>query len=189
MVRGHSELLMPMVEAVMHESGLGYSDLDKIAVTVGPGAFTGLRIGLSTAKAMAMALQVPAVGLTTLDILARQFREQQPSACAVLIETKRDDYYVGVYNAQGMAVREPAAMSGAATAELLKEYPDIVLTGDAVERFSSAHAGHAAVPALLPDAKLMCVMADVGLGGEPEPLYLRGADVTMPKQPPRTLID
>ena len=67
MLRGQSEALMPMVGAVLAEAGCGFKDLDAIAVTVGPGAFTGLRIGLAAARGMALAAELPLIGVTTLE--------------------------------------------------------------------------------------------------------------------------
>ena len=66
MKRGHAEALMPLIARVMKESGIGFAVLDRIAVTTGPGSFTGLRVGLSAARGIALAAGKPAVGLTTL---------------------------------------------------------------------------------------------------------------------------
>ena len=70
MRRGHAETLMPMVRAVMDEAGLAFSDLDAIAVTTGPGAFTGIRIGLAAARGFALAANLPLIGVTTLEAVA-----------------------------------------------------------------------------------------------------------------------
>jgi len=70
--RGHAERLLPMVEDLLAEASLVYSDISRIAVTVGPGTFTGLRIGLSVARGLALSLNVPCVGLTSLMTLAAQ---------------------------------------------------------------------------------------------------------------------
>ncbi|HWX83558.1 MAG TPA: tRNA (adenosine(37)-N6)-threonylcarbamoyltransferase complex dimerization subunit type 1 TsaB, partial [Xanthobacteraceae bacterium] len=70
MKRGHAEALMPMIARVMEQSGLSFSALDRIAVTTGPGSFTGLRVGLSAARGIALAAGRPAVGVTTLTAYA-----------------------------------------------------------------------------------------------------------------------
>ena len=70
MKRGHAEALMPLIARVMRESGIGFAALDRIAVTTGPGSFTGLRVGLSAARGIALAAGRPAVGLTTLTAYA-----------------------------------------------------------------------------------------------------------------------
>src|SRR5262245_11974967 len=66
MQRGHAEALMPLLGRVMKESGIGFAGLDRIAVTTGPGSFTGLRVGLSAARGIALAAEKPVVGVTTL---------------------------------------------------------------------------------------------------------------------------
>jgi tRNA threonylcarbamoyladenosine biosynthesis protein TsaB len=70
MLRGHAEALMPLIARVMDEAAVEFSELDRIAVTVGPGSFTGLRVGISAARGIALAAGKPAIGLTTLAGLA-----------------------------------------------------------------------------------------------------------------------
>ena len=70
MKRGHAEALMPLIAAVMKEAGLPFAALDRVAVTTGPGSFTGLRVGLSAARGIALAANRPVVGLTTLSAYA-----------------------------------------------------------------------------------------------------------------------
>lgn len=69
----HSEQLVPHIELLMQQSGVAKSDIEGIAVSIGPGSFTGLRIGLGTAKALAYAWQVPLLGVMTMDVLAHNF--------------------------------------------------------------------------------------------------------------------
>src|SRR5690606_23035390 len=66
LVRGHAEALMPLIRRIMHQAGLAFAELDRIAVTVGPGSFTVLRVGISAARGIALAAGKPAVGLSTL---------------------------------------------------------------------------------------------------------------------------
>src|SRR5437763_8038701 len=70
MKRGHAEALMPLIGRVIKASGLGFASLDRIAVTTGPGSFTGLRVGISAARGIALAAGKPAVGVTTLTAFA-----------------------------------------------------------------------------------------------------------------------
>src|SRR6476620_744570 len=70
MIRGHAEALMPLIARVIRESGVGFAALDRIAVTTGPGSFTGLRVGLSAARGIGLAAGQPVVGLTTLSAYA-----------------------------------------------------------------------------------------------------------------------
>src|SRR5262249_27068835 len=95
MLSGHAERLMPMINEVMEEAGVKFPDLDTVVTTTGPGAFTGLRIGLSAAKSLGLALDIPVFGITTLQALALQYSaEKKPSGpLGVILETKREDFY------------------------------------------------------------------------------------------------
>jgi tRNA threonylcarbamoyladenosine biosynthesis protein TsaB len=73
MKRGHAEALMPLIARVMKQSGVAFTSLDRIAVTTGPGSFTGLRVGLSAARGIALAADLPVVGVTTLTAYAAAF--------------------------------------------------------------------------------------------------------------------
>ncbi|TIR96638.1 MAG: tRNA (adenosine(37)-N6)-threonylcarbamoyltransferase complex dimerization subunit type 1 TsaB, partial [Mesorhizobium sp.] len=70
--KGHAEHLMAVIEAALKASGIGYQGLDAVAVSIGPGSFTGLRVGVSTARGLALALKIPAIGVTTLEALAAE---------------------------------------------------------------------------------------------------------------------
>ena len=70
MARGHAEALMPMVQAVMAEARIAWADLELVAVTNGPGSFTGLRTGLAAARGIALAQGIPVAGVTTLEAVA-----------------------------------------------------------------------------------------------------------------------
>src|SRR5262245_21656154 len=76
---GHAERLLPMIAAAMHQAGIGFQDLDRIAVTQGPGTFTGVRTGIATARALALASGCPAVGVGTLSAIAFA-AHQEPAA-------------------------------------------------------------------------------------------------------------
>ncbi|TNE67114.1 MAG: tRNA (adenosine(37)-N6)-threonylcarbamoyltransferase complex dimerization subunit type 1 TsaB [Alphaproteobacteria bacterium] len=82
--RGHAERLLPLIDELMAEAGLAFGDLDRIAVTTGPGTFTGLRIGLSVARGLALAESVPCIGLSVLEVLAAQARHNGPVHALVM---------------------------------------------------------------------------------------------------------
>jgi tRNA threonylcarbamoyladenosine biosynthesis protein TsaB len=175
MMQGHAGHLLPMAECVLKKAATGYDDLEAIAVTVGPGAFTGLRIGLSAARAMAMALDLPLFGITTTQLLALQHTRQKPEKIMVVLETKRQDFYVQSFDAQGTALSEAAAL-GKDNIEI----EDFALVGDGAERLTGKKADIS-----IPDIGLMATL----LATDPkyftegaEPVYLRGADVTLSKR-------
>jgi tRNA threonylcarbamoyladenosine biosynthesis protein TsaB len=191
MARGQSEELMPMVVRVMKKAGLEFTALDAVCTARGPGAFTGLRIGLSAARALGLALGVPVIGLITTEILARQYLEKREAEilCAV-VETKRSDFYYQFFDGQGAALSEPGAAEGAALAALVR--PGTVFIGDAVERFRpfAADMKNAAfvTDCILPDPGIMALMAGEKEGGNDiRPLYLRDADVSVAKRKSREI--
>src|SRR4051812_30657772 len=93
MARGHQERLAPMAQAVMAEAGLPFSRLERIGATVGPGSFTGLRVGVAFAKGLASALSIPAVGVGVLEALAAE----TPGLVAAVLDARRDQLYLQVF--------------------------------------------------------------------------------------------
>jgi tRNA threonylcarbamoyladenosine biosynthesis protein TsaB len=89
----HSKHLMDMIKTVLRMSGLFFSDLDGFAVTRGPGSFTGLRIGISTVKGLAVASEKPVVGVSSLEALALQVSYSQDLICPVLDARKGEVYF------------------------------------------------------------------------------------------------
>lgn len=175
MVQGHAGHLLPMAERVLKKSEIGYDGLEAIAVTVGPGAFTGLRIGLSAARSMALALDLPLFGITTTQLLALQHVRQKPEKVMVVLETKRQDFYVQSFAVDGSPLSDAAALE-----KDIIDSGDFTLIGDGVGRFTGQAARFTA-----PDIGLMAEL----LVGDPdfftkgaEPLYLRPADVTASKR-------
>ena len=108
MKRGHAEALMPLIARVMHQSGLSCPALDRIAVTTGPGSFTGLRVGLSAARGIALAARKPAVGLTTLSAYAAPLiSEHGEHPIISAIDARHDHVYVQVVTGDGGALVRP----------------------------------------------------------------------------------
>ena len=108
MKRGHAEALMPLIARVMKDSGLAFAALDRIAVTNGPGSFTGLRVGLSAARGIALAANKPAVGITTLSAYAAPVVSEtgeQPVISA--IDARHDQVYFQVVSGNGGSLIRP----------------------------------------------------------------------------------
>ena len=121
--------LLPGLEALLADTGRGLEEVDAIAVSQGPGNFTGLRIGLATAKGLAWSLKVPLVAVSTLEVLAAQFAFQ-PLPVGVLIDAKRREVYLGRFRcpeSRPLALHDPVRLSlDVLPAELT---PPLVLTG------------------------------------------------------------
>jgi tRNA threonylcarbamoyladenosine biosynthesis protein TsaB len=108
MKRGHAEALMPLIARVIKASGIAFEALDRIAVTTGPGSFTGLRVGLSAARGIALAANKPVVGLTTLTAYAAPVVSQngeQPVISA--IDARHDHVYFQVVSGNGSSLIRP----------------------------------------------------------------------------------
>lgn len=95
--RKHSERLLPNIAHLFQESNYTINDIDGIAVTIGPGSFTGLRIALSTVKGFAQALQIPVVGLSTLEVLAYNYKEVE-GLLVPIIDARRERVYTALYD-------------------------------------------------------------------------------------------
>jgi tRNA threonylcarbamoyladenosine biosynthesis protein TsaB len=108
MERGHAEALGPLIEAVMSGVEGGFATLDRIAVTVGPGSFTGIRIGLSTARAMGLALDIPVVGVSTLVAFAGPLLAAPSSAViASAIDARHGRVYLQLFEPMGRPLLPP----------------------------------------------------------------------------------
>jgi len=108
MKRGHAEALMPLIARVMKASGVGFAALDRIAVTTGPGSFTGLRVGLSAARGIALAADKPVVGLTTLTAFAAPVVAQNAAQPVIsAIDARHDHVYFQVVSGDGSSLVRP----------------------------------------------------------------------------------
>jgi tRNA threonylcarbamoyladenosine biosynthesis protein TsaB len=108
MKRGHAEALMPLIRRVMTASGIGFAALDRIAVTTGPGSFTGLRVGLSAARGIALAANKPAVGVTTLTAYAAPVVTRNAGHPVIsAIDARHDHVYFQVVGGDGSPLIRP----------------------------------------------------------------------------------
>lgn len=188
--RGHAEALMPMIEKVRAEAGIELTGLDLLAVTVGPGTFTGVRIGLAAARGLALATGVPLVGVTTLAAVAEGARDAFGGALLVALDAKRDAVYAQAFDGAA-ALGEPALLQPDEAAALAPAGPGLII-GTGAEVVSRALRPRRPewrrdLGAGLPDAAAVARLAarrDPGdhLGPTaPAPLYLRSSDATLPR--------
>jgi tRNA threonylcarbamoyladenosine biosynthesis protein TsaB len=201
MTRGHAEAIMPMIQEVMKDTGYGFDDLDGLAVTVGPGSFTGLRTGLATARGLALATGLPLGGVGTLEIVAHEAlpypalsggtQAADGPNCLVALETRRADLYVQLFSSDAAALDEPAALTPEAVAAMLPATP-LVLAGNGVHRLAEWISGRGgkdvfANEATAPDAravaKLVARRWSAGApmpGLPPSPIYVHPPEATIP---------
>lgn len=140
--RGQTEALLPMIDQVMAEAELGFDALDLVATTIGPGAFTGLRIGLAAAQGIALAAGCQSTGISTFDALVARYLDQQkpisPSGTIIVcVESKRADIFVQSFKTAGDAKTDPESLTPEALIPLLPDGP-VVLIGDAAHRIRDA---------------------------------------------------
>lgn len=110
--RGHAERLMGMIQDVLNEAGIGYADLSGIAVCVGPGSFTGIRVALATATGLSIALKIPVLGVTALQALASQAQSlARGRPILAVIDAHRGDVYVQQFTAEALPEKQPRQVS------------------------------------------------------------------------------
>ncbi|MER9998968.1 tRNA (adenosine(37)-N6)-threonylcarbamoyltransferase complex dimerization subunit type 1 TsaB [Mesorhizobium sp. M0051] len=177
--KGHAEHLMAVIAEALKASATDYAGLGAIAVSVGPGFFTGLRVGVSTARGLALALKVPAIGVTTLEALAAEAAAAFPGrAVLAALDAGREEIHAALYDEMSVLTYGPAVATLADVAAMATER-SLVLSGTAAALIA-ASAGRAfdigpqtATADIVTYARLA---AAKGPGERPKPLYLRGAD-------------
>ena len=126
MDRGQAEALAPMVQEAMAEAGVQFADLNRIAVTTGPGTFTGVRIGLAMARGLGVALKIPVVGITSLAaIAANETAETLPIVVAV--DARAEEIYFASYDPSGQELTAPVVVTRERARQLLPSHPAKIL--------------------------------------------------------------
>ena len=174
--RGHQERLALMTRQAMAVAGLAFGDLDRIGVTVGPGSFTGLRVGLAFAKGLALALDRPCIGIGSLEALAMSIGET--GACAAVIDAGRGNVYLQQFDG-GRAVSGPDVMAlEIAAARLIEAHNrgDVTLVGPTASLLSAVSGTACQIVLASPDPAAVAALAARAPIAPPRPLYLRPPD-------------
>jgi tRNA threonylcarbamoyladenosine biosynthesis protein TsaB len=182
MVRGHAEALMPLIARVMDAAKLEFSELDRIAVTTGPGSFTGLRVGIAAARGIALAAGKPAVGLSTLSAYATPLiaRDDRIPVMAV-IDARHDQVYLQVFGVGGRSIVLPRVAPIREAVRSASLGP-LRIVGSAAKLVAAAWPENAPAPLLVEDqpAPQIDWVARLGVAAtsqaSPKPFYLRAAD-------------
>jgi tRNA threonylcarbamoyladenosine biosynthesis protein TsaB len=179
MERGHAEVLAPMVEDAMRDAELGFAALDRLAVTTGPGTFTGQRVGLAFMRGLRVALHKPLLGVTTLATMGRQAQaETGLSPFAALHDAKRGEVYLLTSNAAAPAVLN----FDDALSEVARLNGRFALAGTAAPA-AAAHLMNGVLSTVRqPDALWVARLAQTmpDSAAPPRPLYLRAPDAKLP---------
>lgn len=196
MARGQAERLVPLVQELLAEAGVGFADIHRYGATIGPGTFTGLRIGLAAARGLALASARPLAGITSFEAVAHGLDPAVRAGRTLLacVESRRDDLFLQPFGEGLRPLAEPAdvlpADLPAWAARHLPPGP-LVLAGDAAARAVASLGGWAGDVAVRPStgaaeavavARLTAELSEAELAARPaQPFYLRPPDVTMPK--------
>ncbi len=154
MIHGFANALIPMIDAVLSDGHKTLQDIERIIVTAGPGSFTGIRVGLSTARALGVSLTIPVMGISTLKNLA--FQASGNTQILACVNTRRGDFYTQKFDSDMRPLNEPEILS----LEEMNGFKGIVI---GINEAS--------------DIKVCFDMADAGLTEETlSPIYVRPAD-------------
>ena len=198
MRRGQAERLVPMIRSLMAEAGLALSDIDLFAVTIGPGAFTGLRIGIAACAGLALAADRPIIGIGNLDAAARAVPSDAIAGRTLLValDSRRAELFAQPFDAAYAALSEPVCLPPGDLPGLLPE-GRLLVTGDAADLAAEALAATGGTDAVAvfdgagpADPAVVAVLAhsraDQAGREVPEPLDLRPPDAT-PAPAPRPI--
>ncbi len=183
MLRGHAEALAPMVEEVLGSIQGGVASLDRIAVTTGPGSFTGIRVGLALARAMGLALGIPVVGVSTLAAFAAQLLSKpRQGVIAAAIDARHGSAYFQLFESSGRPLGLPRCDSLRECVRQIGDGPAL-LAGDAAALLA-VEAHRAGLPYDLEsatDTPDIVAVARMGLALDPaanpaRPLYVKPPD-------------
>ena len=185
--RGHAERLLPMMAEVMAQAKLAFPDIGRIAVTVGPGTFTGVRVGVAAARGLALASGIATVGATSLAVMAHQAGELLGKAhgdrlLAVAVDARRGSVYLQLATGVDDLAGTPLLLTADEAASRIGPRP-VVIVGSAADLLADAvrAAGgqaEAALADLRPDARSLALLAaDLAPAHPLQPLYLRPPDV------------
>jgi tRNA threonylcarbamoyladenosine biosynthesis protein TsaB len=196
--RDQAARLLPAIAAVLGEAGVGRRELSLIAVTIGPGSFTGVRVGLAAARGLAVGLGVPLAGLATTRVLLAQATPRGRTVVAA-IDSRLGDWFCAIGEGAGDGEPSPFVAAAPELALRLGSRPCLVIGSGAqtlVPQLVAAGIDAVAEEALPDPVTIARLAADAGVEtwrarnareGLPRPLYLRGVNITLPDGARRTV--
>jgi len=183
MTLGHAEALMPLIARVMDAARLDFNDIDRIAVTVGPGSFTGVRVGIAAARGIALAADKPAIGLTTLAAFTAPHVAAGFAGTVIpVIDARHGHVYMQVFGPGGRATIPPRLAAVREAVEAARSHAPALITGSATSLVAAEWAADEPRPQLATaSAPDIGWVARLGAAAQPDralpkPLYLRPPD-------------
>ncbi|MBR7037734.1 MAG: tRNA (adenosine(37)-N6)-threonylcarbamoyltransferase complex dimerization subunit type 1 TsaB [Oscillospiraceae bacterium] len=180
--RGHSQVILPMVQDMLAGCGLATADIDCYAVSVGPGSYTGLRIGIAAVQGMAMVRETPCIGVSTLAAAAAMLTGDVP--VLGIMHARAELFYAALF--RGERVTEDALLTLPALTALLAPYDRVLLVGDGAQELMRQYTGGTTLETVptalrLPTAAGVCTAAAKLTPGAPQDLtasYLQAVNIT-----------
>lgn len=174
----HAEQLMPLISDCLNEAGVLPGDLDRLIVGLGPGPFTGLRVGVATAQLLSHVLKLELRGICSLDVLAVQFAGTSPSEFIVATDARRREVYWAAYSTDGVRLGEPSVSRPS-------DVPRLPAIGPAADLYSDQLNSVAGPRAI--DPGVLATRGEMLPDAGHEPLYLRHPDATELTRPKSVL--
>lgn len=185
----HAERLLPLVERLISEADWPKSSLDRLGVGVGPGSFTGLRVGIALAEGLSVGLDRPLIGVGSLLAMAHGALAEHAGPCCALLDARRDEVFAAVYREGALEVCAPRAVPNADLRDFLRDYSVASVVGEIARgrALGVDEVGGAFLD--LPHARWVAALtAELDEAAfPPEPQYVRGIGATLPKLPPSPL--
>ncbi len=187
----HAENLLPLVERALASAGWTKSSLDRLGVGVGPGSFTGLRVGIALAEGLSVGLDRPLIGVGSLLAMAHGgLVERAHGPCCALLDARRDELFAAVYLDETRELHAPVALPIEHLPEFLQDFGAVTVVGEVARELPLGRAEYLPGAFLeLPHARWVAALAEKLGEAEfpPEPIYVRGIGATLPKLPPSPL--
>ncbi|MEP2980005.1 MAG: tRNA (adenosine(37)-N6)-threonylcarbamoyltransferase complex dimerization subunit type 1 TsaB [Lentilitoribacter sp.] len=182
--RGHAEHLPSVIQDVLDQAALTFKDITHLAVTIGPGSFAGIRVGISYCRALALALKIPATGISSLNAMAYGVLPTSKKDALAVLDARRGEVYLSALSASGEAIIEPKALTYEDALPVISS-GQFILCGNGIlpikeienDAFSEIEIAHEnAFPEIEMVAKLAVNLIKDDIVQAMRPQYLRQAD-------------
>jgi tRNA threonylcarbamoyladenosine biosynthesis protein TsaB len=180
----HAELILPLIAELLAQAGWTKSSLDRVAVGVGPGAFTGIRIGIALAQGIGLALGRPVFGVGSLEAMAAAVPRDLPGLRCALLDARRSELFVGVYSPEAVEIAAPGAVGRDGLHSWLEEIapePRLIV-GEIGAELGAYRSPETDLPHALWTARIGELRSEEHARAEPR--YVRDAGATLPELPP-----